>query len=221
MLARYLPPIRISSQLHPGKSKRAGEIDPPVHGGSARGTGLAGSTCSMSRSTGPALMPPRSDEASDMAASASTPAAAAPHHRAAMRGARSPRPAARRPRGRRRARGAPRLLGGPDRSAAAAGAGAGDEGFVSAGKGERDRDAESGERGGTEEGRGMKLFPVFYFSFLIDSFCFTRGVSVVVELELGLMIWFGSARGAAACPGWLALLTMSSSSSPRGWTQLP
>jgi len=83
MLARYLPPIRISSQLHPGKSKRAGEIDPPVHGGSARGTGLAGSTCSMSRSTGPALMPPRSDEASDMAASASTPVPAAPHHRAA------------------------------------------------------------------------------------------------------------------------------------------
>ena len=162
MLARYLPPIRISSQLHPGKSKRAGEIDPPVHGGSARGTGLAGSTCSMSRSTGPARMPPRSDEASDMAASASTPAAAAPHHRAAMRGARSPRPAARRPRGRRRARGAPRLLGGPDRSAAAV---AGGEGFGSPGRVGRGEIAtrRSQERGGTEEGN--EAFSCFLFFF--------------------------------------------------------
>uniref|UniRef100_A0A0A9DIP4 Uncharacterized protein n=1 Tax=Arundo donax TaxID=35708 RepID=A0A0A9DIP4_ARUDO len=129
----------------------------------------------MSRSTDPARMPPRSDEASDMAASASTPPPAPPHPRRAShpethshdrpedlaasatttgrRGAargngglahRRPGKRGSRQLAVRRAQGASRLLGGSDRSGAAAEE---VEGFGSAGRREiATRREESGER---------------------------------------------------------------------------
>jgi hypothetical protein len=73
-----------------GTKDGGGKIDPPREG-------LATCTCSMSSSRGPARMPPRSDETSDMAAaSASDPAPAPPHHGQARADLwpRSPSPAA-------------------------------------------------------------------------------------------------------------------------------
>jgi len=140
----------------------------------------------MSRSTGPARMPPRSDETSDMAAaSASAPTPATPHNGQARvdRRPRSPRPAAVCGGGgapqwglacRRGSGGARQLAraggdelgvrrGRTDRSAAAAEArgGGGGEGFGSAGRWEGQGRGERSRRGGVrreEEEREKRLW---------------------------------------------------------------
>jgi hypothetical protein len=132
----------------------------------------------MSRSTGPARMPPRSNETSDMeAASASAPAPAPPHHEQARADCRtrSPRPAAAcggngapqwgarssarvrvgreaRVRARRRARGAPQGRERPDLRAAEEEAGARGLAVQGGGRGR----GRGGERGRDVEESGER-----------------------------------------------------------------